>query len=190
MAKCPSSRHTQSRTASSARSPVSESGCARRRAPSPKPQTFRRYSSCRASPNSSTPTMDSRFGRETPKTTSRNALQPLSMRVRRISALEKWVNSSTFSTALEPVFQGSRGVCHRQLCCNELTCRTLDFFISPPLQAKADSKNYPPNRSNLLSMNDRAIAMTIQIPQAILHPLIGSDTTQRSGRHLTVEDAQ
>lgn len=31
---------------------------------------------------------------ETPKTTSRNALQPLSMRVRRISTLKKWVNSS------------------------------------------------------------------------------------------------
>ena len=55
----------------------------------------RRSSSCRASPSSSTPTTDSRFGRETPKTTSRNALQPLSMRVRRISALKKWVNSSS-----------------------------------------------------------------------------------------------
>ena len=32
---------------------------------------------------------DSRFGRETPKTTSRNALQPLSMRVRRIPSLKK-----------------------------------------------------------------------------------------------------
>ena len=57
------------------------------------PTTPRRSSSCRASPSSSTPTTDSRFGRETPKTTSRNALQPLSMRVRRISALKKWVNS-------------------------------------------------------------------------------------------------
>ena len=56
----------------------------------------RRSSSCRASPSSSTPTTDSRFGRETPKTTSRNALQPLSMRVRRISTLKKWVNSRHF----------------------------------------------------------------------------------------------
>ena len=88
-------RHTPLRTASGARSPVSESECARRRTPSPKPPTPRRYSSCRASPSSSTPTTDSRFGRETPKTTSRNALQPLSMRVRRISALKKWVNSSS-----------------------------------------------------------------------------------------------
>ena len=55
----------------------------------------RRRSCFRASPNSSTPTTDSRFGRETPKTTSRNALQPLSMRVRRISTLKKWVNSRT-----------------------------------------------------------------------------------------------
>ena len=37
---------------------------------------------------------------ETPKTTSRNALQPLSMRVRRISALKKWVNSSDRGTPL------------------------------------------------------------------------------------------
>ncbi len=55
--------------------------------------TPRRSSSCRASPNSSTSTTDSRFGRETPKTTSRNALQPLSMRVRRFSALKEWVDS-------------------------------------------------------------------------------------------------
>ena len=32
-------------------------------------------------------------GRETPKTTYRNALQPLSMRVRRIPSLKKWVDS-------------------------------------------------------------------------------------------------
>ena len=57
------------------------------------PTTPRRSSSCRALPSSSTSTTDSRFGRETPKTTSRNALQPLSMRVRRISTLKKWVNS-------------------------------------------------------------------------------------------------
>ena len=81
------------RTASGARSPASGSGCARRRTPSPKPQTFRRRSSFRALPSSSTSTTDSRFGRETPKTTSRNALQPLSMRVRRIPSLKKRVNS-------------------------------------------------------------------------------------------------
>ena len=61
--------------------------------PASKLQRSRRSSSCRALPSSSTSTTDSRFGRETPKTTSRNALQPLSMRVRRISALKKWVNS-------------------------------------------------------------------------------------------------
>ena len=57
--------------------------------PASKPTTSRRSSSCRASLNSLTPTTDSRLGRETPKTTSRNALQPLSMRVRRISTLKK-----------------------------------------------------------------------------------------------------
>lgn len=43
------------------------------------------------------------FGRETPKTTSRNALQPLSMRVPCISALKKWVNSRNVDTIDMPV---------------------------------------------------------------------------------------
>ena len=100
------------RGTSGARSPASESGCARRRAPSPKPQTFRRYSSCRASPNSSTPTTDSRFGRETPKTTSRNALQPLFTRVRRIPTLKKWVNSRV-NSGESPLFSAAGGTCRR-----------------------------------------------------------------------------
>ena len=52
-----------------------------------------RSNSCWDLPNSLTSTTDNRFGYKTPKTTSRNALQPLFMRVRRISALKKWVNS-------------------------------------------------------------------------------------------------
>ena len=56
--------------------------------PAPKLQRFRRSNYRQASPDSSTLTTDSRSGRETPKTTYRNAPQPLSKRVRRISTLK------------------------------------------------------------------------------------------------------
>ena len=68
----------------------------------------RKLASLAQGPNAS-PTTDSRFGRETPKTTSRNALQPLSMRVRRISALKKWVNSRLpFGQGFSPHPEGER----------------------------------------------------------------------------------
>ena len=43
---------------------------------------------------------DSRFGRKPQENTSRNALQPLFMRVRHISPLKKWVNSRRIRVSL------------------------------------------------------------------------------------------
>ena len=100
-ARCRSSRPTPSRTGSRGRSRASGSGCARRRRASPRQPNPRRLRCSQASRSSSTWTTDDGFGRETPRTTSRNALRPLFTRVRRTSAPKKWVNSRSYSSAGE-----------------------------------------------------------------------------------------